>query len=62
METNNNKECPHCKFIQTLGDCQSNREYWIITEIFVYLHSGCDHCGNGIFSENAKAPPVKQND
>ena len=22
----------------------SNREYWIWTEVFVYLHNGADHC------------------
>ncbi len=22
----------------------SNREYWIWTEVFVYLHEGADHC------------------
>ncbi len=22
----------------------SNREYWIWTEVFVYLHGGVDHC------------------
>jgi len=37
-------ECPHCKFIESLEDCQSNREYWIITEIFVYLHDGNAYC------------------
>jgi len=37
-------ECPHCKFIETLGDVQSNREYWIMTEVFVYLHNGKDYC------------------
>jgi len=36
--------CPHCAFIETLGLPQSNREYWIITEIFVYLHGGKDCC------------------
>ena len=36
--------CPYCEFIGTLGDVQSNREYWIITEIFVYLHGGKDYC------------------
>lgn len=45
-------ECPHCKFISTLfndfndfnENDYSNREYWIITEIFVYLHDGKDYC------------------
>lgn len=46
----NFKECPHCKFIGTLGEVQSNREYWLITEIFVYLHDGKDFCNNKIQS------------
>lgn len=37
-------KCPHCAFIGTLGDVQSNREYWLITEIFVHLHNGHDYC------------------
>jgi len=37
-------KCPHCEFMETLGDIQSNREYWISTEIFVYLHNGKDYC------------------
>ena len=51
------KECEHCKFIEKLGnylhsceDGMSPREYWIMTEIFVYLH-GSDVC-NG--EENEK--------
>ncbi len=36
--------CPHCAFLDTLGDPQSNREYWLITEIFVHLHKGKDYC------------------
>ena len=42
--TKKETECPHCKFIDTLGPIQSNREHWIITEIFVYLHNGKDYC------------------
>jgi len=40
-------ECPHCKFLETLGDVQSNREYWLITEMFVYLHDGKAYCNWG---------------
>ncbi len=36
--------CKHCDFIHKLGEPQTNREYWIITEIFVHLHSGKDYC------------------
>ena len=40
-------ECPHCKFISELfkeDQIESNREYWIMTEVFVYLHDGKDYC------------------
>jgi hypothetical protein len=36
-------ECKHCKFIEKLSkyllDCSdhTNREYWILTEVFVHL-------------------------
>lgn len=42
-------ECPHCEFIEkTFGDIlkskdSTNREYWLMTEVFVYLH-GSDIC------------------
>ena len=36
--------CKHELFIKSLGEPQSNREYWIMTEIFVYLHNGKDYC------------------
>lgn len=55
--------CPHCRFIETLGDIQSNREYWIITEIFVHLHNGKDYCdwekNMGEKKELSKAQIVK---
>ena len=41
---NRPKKCKHCTFIESLGKPQSNREYWIITEVFVYLHGGKDYC------------------
>ena len=40
--------CPHCKFIEKTfcGDhpIDSNRNYWHMTEVFVYLHDGKDYC------------------
>ena len=36
--------CKHEMFIKSLGEPQTNREYWIMTEIFVYLHNGKDVC------------------
>ena len=36
--------CKHEQFIKSLGEPQSNREYWMMTEIFVYLHNGKDYC------------------
>lgn len=38
--------CPHCEFISdTFPEAKelSDREYWILTEIFTYLHDG-DEC------------------
>jgi len=41
-------ECPHCKFLTNVfnedDEIDSNREYWIMTEVFVYLHDGKDYC------------------
>jgi len=41
-----NSECPHCKFLDetflSSGE-KNNREYWLMTEVFVYLH-GSDIC------------------
>jgi len=36
--------CKHAEFFNLIGDPQSNREYWIFTETFVYLHGGKDYC------------------
>lgn len=34
-------ECPHCKFLSEIfcnnGE-KNDREYWLMTEVFVYLH------------------------
>ncbi len=39
--------CKHCEWIEEIfGDSktETNRDYWIMTEIFVYLHNGKDYC------------------
>jgi hypothetical protein len=44
------EECPHCKFLDSIFrpisemPDKTNREYWIFTEMFVYLHDGKDYC------------------
>ena len=42
--------CKHAQFINSLGNPQSKREYWIMTEIFCYLHNGKDVCDCGELS------------
>jgi len=43
-------KCPHCRFIESvfgeIMECKNftNREYWIMTEIFCYLHGDKDYC------------------
>jgi len=40
------KKCKHCKFLDEIfGKLtnRTNREYWLYTEVFVYLH-GSDEC------------------
>jgi len=46
--------CKHCeqisKWMDYLTSCEdgmTNREYWIMTEVFVYLHNGKDYCTIG---------------
>jgi hypothetical protein len=45
-----NEKCSHCKFIDDIfgkvlkGVDATNREYWLMTEVFVYLHNGKDFC------------------
>jgi len=46
--------CKHCeqisKWVDYLTSCEdgmTNREYWIMTEVFVYLHDGKDFCKIG---------------
>jgi phage terminase large subunit GpA-like protein len=40
------KKCPHCEFIEKTfinHPDSTNREHWLMTEVFVYLH-GKDSC------------------
>jgi hypothetical protein len=41
-------DCPHCAFLHNIFTDSiaemTNREYWLFTEMFVYLHHGRDHC------------------
>lgn len=52
MDENSDK-CPHCLFLSqrflTLPE-RNDREYWLMTEVFCYLH-GSDSC-NGLQSDN----------
>jgi len=44
------KECPHCKFMEEIGDNLTDKDkknrtiYYILTEVFVYLHNGKAYC------------------
>ena len=43
------EECKHCSFISKTfpsADQMTKREYWLMTEVFVYLHGGKDYCDN----------------
>lgn len=43
-------KCKHCEFLDSVFkpifemEDKTNREYWIYTEMFVYLHNGKDVC------------------
>lgn len=39
-------KCPYCEFIYNtfIFDDLTPREYWLMTEVFVYLHNGKDYC------------------
>ena len=45
-------KCPHCEFIEnTFNELSDNRNYWQMTEVFVYLHKSdscnfCTECGD----------------
>jgi len=56
----NEKHCPHCKFISDTfpgANEMSKREYWLMTEMFVYLHDGKDYC----YENNSKFSPTIMN-
>lgn len=42
------KKCKHCEFMENLFNGISfdltNSEYYLLTEMFVYLHDGKDYC------------------
>ena len=41
------KPCRHCEFIETLFSKvvdMTDREYYLFTELFCYLHDGKDYC------------------
>jgi len=40
--SNNKMNCKKCAYLQELykGTKKTNREYWLMTELFVMLHSG----------------------
>ena len=38
-------DCPHCEFLKNIfPENFTDREYWIYTEVFIYLHKGKDYC------------------
>jgi hypothetical protein len=46
-DTQLKNSCPKCEFIDRIFKGikdMSNREYWIMTEVFVHLHDGKDFC------------------
>ena len=51
-------DCPHCKFLYDTfieGLCGNSREYYLMTEVFLYLHGG-DVCN---YSTENKIQPLK---
>ena len=51
-----NSECPKCALLLELYKSakQTNRNYWIMTELFVYLHNGKDICGANCAAQEEK--------
>ena len=42
-----NKTCTNCEFLSKTflpASETTDREYWLYTEVFVYLHGGKDYC------------------
>jgi hypothetical protein len=47
MSEKGKNKCPHYEFLnETFGTIKkaTNREYWLYTEVFTYLHNGKDYC------------------
>jgi hypothetical protein len=43
----NEVECPYCEFISKTfcnSEDSTEREYFLMTEVFVFLHEGKDFC------------------
>lgn len=45
-EKNTNQNCKKCEYLMELFQHtpQTNRDYWVMTELFVFLHDGKDIC------------------
>ncbi len=47
--------CKHCYFLnKTFKNWSTNYEYWLYTEMFVYLHDGRDYCESAKIKPNNK--------
>ena len=45
-------KCKHCEFLgKVFPESMTSREYWIMTEVFVYLH-GKDSCDKAVYDFN----------
>lgn len=43
--------CPYCKFIADnypAAETMTKREYWLMTEVFFYLHDKKDYCNGSV--------------
>jgi hypothetical protein len=62
LKKRKNMKCKHCDFIDKVfipilkRKDSTNREYWLMTEIFCYLHNGNDYC-----EKAKKVIPIKYN-
>lgn len=49
MSKEKKNKCPHCEFLSNTfkgATDATEREYWLFTEVFIYLHRGKDYCDN----------------
>ena len=45
--SNDKQKCPKCKLLEQVfpvGSMKTNYDYWLMTEVFVFLHDGKDYC------------------